>query len=98
MKTNSEKPYMIREIKSFRDLEKEKLRLKAETVRIEKQMTFNNLNIKEALSPGNIIKSVINEVSTAAPWITAAYSIGQNIFKKRKKNKRFKDVDFREEE
>ena len=96
MKMKNNKSYEIREIRSFRDLREEKLRLKAETVRIEERMNINYSNIKEALSPGNILKSIIEEITTYAPWVSGAYSIGQKIFRKRKKKKKVTEVGTQE--
>jgi hypothetical protein len=92
------KSYMLKEIRTFRDLEDEKLRLRAETSRIEERMNSNYANIKEALSPANILKSIMAEISTKAPLISGIYAIGQQIFtRRRKKKKKGIQVDPHEE-
>jgi hypothetical protein len=87
------RPYSISKIRSFRDLREEKLRLKAETMRIEERMQSNYSNIKEALSPANVLKSILLEITASAPWISGVYSIGQKIFAKKKKKKKAISVD-----
>ena len=91
------KSFILKEIRTFHDLENEKLRLRAETARIEERMNSNYSNIKEALSPANILKSILAEITTKAPLISGIYSIGQQIFKKRKKKKKGIQVDSHEE-
>ena len=89
----NENIYMIGEIHSFHDLQKEKLRLKSETRRVEERMNNNFSNIKQALSPQNILQSVIEEITSTAPWIGVVYSIGQKLFGRRKKKKKIIKVD-----
>jgi hypothetical protein len=88
MKMKNEKSYMIRGIRSFRDLQEETLRMKTEVKRVEERIGNNYSNLKEALSPANILKSVVEELTTSSAMISGIISLGHKIFKKRKKKNR----------
>ena len=93
MKTNNTKSSNTPRIRSFRDLQAERARVKAETKIIEQKIGNNYSNLLEALRPQNIFNSIVKEVATSSAWISGAYTIGKKLLKKRKKNKKVLDID-----
>ena len=97
MKMKNDKPIKMKEIRTFLDIQEEKKRLKHETAQVEERMNMNYSNIKEALTPANILKSILEEIATSTAWVSGAYSIGQKIFSKKKKKKKVIEVDSKNE-
>ena len=90
MKTTKRYTVQPAKIKSLKDLEMEKKRLKFEIMKTEENIHQGYRDILNALTFKNLATTMINDFSTTSSVLSKAFSFGRSIMAKRKKKKQDK--------
>jgi hypothetical protein len=88
---NKHESHAIRKIRSFRELEREKARLKMEIVKTESNIKGKYRHLLDALTFRNLFHTVAEDIALTSSVFSKAYEIGKNIFGRRKKKKKKKN-------
>ena len=86
MKTTNRYIVNAGNIRSMKDLELEKQRLRLEILNKEHDIHSSYHNIVQSLMPANLGATMMNEMSSSK-FITKAFSFGKSLMAKRKKKK-----------
>jgi hypothetical protein len=90
MKTSKRYSVQPKKIHSLEDIRLEKMRLRMEIMKTENNIHEGYRDILQALSPRNVVGTVINDITGSSALIARAFSFGKSLVEKRKKKKQDK--------
>ncbi|MEI6683843.1 MAG: hypothetical protein WCO44_14525 [Bacteroidota bacterium] len=93
MKTTNRYTIKAERIRSLKDIEVEKHRLRLEIMKKEQDIHNSYRNILQGFSPRNLATSMVNDFTTSSSILSKAFSIGKAFMARRKKKKRDKAHD-----
>jgi hypothetical protein len=90
MKTSKRYTVPPGKLQSLEDIRLEKMRLRLEILKTENNIHEGYRDILHALSPKNVVGSVINDITGSSTLVAKAFSFGKMLMEKRKKKKQDK--------
>lgn len=93
MKQSSRYQIKAGKIRSLKDLEVERQRLRLEIFRAEEHIQSNYRHLLHSLSPKNIANNLLGNTSTTTGILGKAFTFGKAVMAKRKKKKKHSDSE-----
>ena len=87
MKTTNRYTVKADKIRSLKDIDLEKQRLKIEIMKTEQEIHSGYRNILQAFTLRNLASTVVNEITTTSNVVSKAIAIGKSFMAGRKKKK-----------
>ncbi len=75
-------------IHSLEDLRKEKMKLRFEILKTEQDIHTGYRDLVDALSPRNLLNTVVTDVSASSTVLSKAFTFGKTLLERRKKKKK----------